>query len=115
MGPIDDEIVARLRVEASHGDEDFFPQYVEYFCQDLEQAGKDLSAAARGKDTCLLLQAAHRLRGAAGNFGAHPLVELCVQVEHQAKESHISEALVTLTSLQAELQRVEEAVRALRV
>lgn len=115
MGPLDDEMVARLRIEASQGGDDFFPQYIEYFCQDLEQAAKDLIAAAKEENAHRFLQIGHRLRGAAGNFGAHQLIELCLRLENLAKEDRISEVLVILPFLQAELPRVEQAARALQI
>ena len=112
--PLDGDIVARLRVEARLGGKDFFPQYVEYFHEDLERAKNDLETAAKEKSASQLLQGAHRLRGAAGNFGAHRLIEWCVQVEKLAQENHLSEALGVLPHLQEELLRVAEAAQALR-
>ncbi|EDY21708.1 Hpt protein [Chthoniobacter flavus Ellin428] len=112
--PIDGDVVARLRVEARHGGKDFFPQYVEYFHEDLERAENELKTAASEKSASQLLQSAHRLRGAAGNFGAHRLIEFCVQVEKLAQENRVPEALDVLPRLQAELLRVAEAAQALR-
>ena len=60
--PLDKDVVARLRIEASQGDKDFFPQYLEFFRQDLEEAANGLVAGASEKSAYQLQAVAHRLR-----------------------------------------------------
>lgn len=111
---LDHAVVARLKVEARQSGQDFFPQYVAYFAEDLEQAANDLQNTANERDASQLLYIAHRLRGAAGNFGAQALIELCVEVEKLAKDKRLQEARMFLPVLRAELRRVQEAVQVLR-
>lgn len=112
--PIDKDVVAELKIEARKSGTDFFPKYLHYFREDLAHAAQDLEATASEKNADPLLQIAHRLRGSAGNFGAHPLVGLCLQMEKMVKESRVAEALGAVPALMTELRRVEEAIRKLR-
>ena len=112
--PIDKDIVAQLKIESRKSGTDFFPKYLHYFREDLVHAEQDLDEVVSEKNAEPLLQIAHRLRGTASNFGAHPLVGLCLRVEALIKDNRGSEALGVVPALLAELQRVQQAVRKLR-
>lgn len=111
--PLDHRTLVKLREEASQGDEDFFPTYLDHFAHDLADAARGLSAAAKERNAQQLIEITHRLRGAAGNFGAYPLIELCLRVEKPAKAGRLKKALLLLPALRLELRRVRKALRQL--
>jgi HPt (histidine-containing phosphotransfer) domain-containing protein len=57
-----------------------------------------------------LREAAHALRGAAGNFAAAPVVEAARQLELQGRTGDLHESLATYAVLTREMQRLRRAL-----
>jgi PAS domain S-box-containing protein len=108
-GPLDALVVADLRCESVDADGDHFPEYVELFCEAAVEAQRDLAEAANELEA--LRAIAHRLRGAAGNFGAIRLMALCAGIEQQAAAGNLLETVDLLEPLGSELSRVVAALR----
>jgi HPt (histidine-containing phosphotransfer) domain-containing protein len=68
-----------------------------------------VTAIERG-DADGLRRAAHALRGAAANFGAHPLEAWCDQIEICARQGRTAAAASLMDGLHAEFHRVLAAL-----
>ncbi|MEI9898080.1 MAG: ATP-binding protein [Chthoniobacter sp.] len=110
--PLDSSAIAALHLESRAGEQDFFSQYVEYFCEDIDRAERDLAAAEASQNAEVLAPIAHRVRGAAANFGARHLMDLCARMEKLAHSEQPAEAMTLLAPLRAEFIRVREALLA---
>ncbi|HEX5177414.1 MAG TPA: response regulator, partial [Chthoniobacteraceae bacterium] len=71
-----------------------------------------IAQALENSDADALRRAAHELKGASANFGAHRLHALCHAVEEHARARNVTEAETLLPALIAEHQRVISALRA---
>jgi signal transduction histidine kinase/DNA-binding response OmpR family regulator len=71
-----------------------------------------IAQALENSDADALRRAAHELKGACANFGAHRLHALCHAVEEHARARNVTEAETLLPALIAEHQRVIAALRA---
>jgi len=107
--PLNPMVIADLRRESVDADGDHFPEYVALFCEALAEAEGELAESASDLDA--LRAIAHRLRGAAANFGAIRLIALCAGVEQHAAAGNLLETMDLLEPLGAELSRVTAALR----
>ncbi len=73
-----------------------------------------LRQALAGDDAQGLERAAHALKGSSANLGATDLAELCHQLERLSGGDQVPAGTAArLTALEAEYQRVEQAMREL--
>jgi HPt (histidine-containing phosphotransfer) domain-containing protein len=107
---LDPETIASLRREAVDEDGDHFPQYLAYFREDLVEAGRDLASVGDNLETYRTV--AHRIRGAAANFGARRLIGLCTQIEKHASAGRLAEVNALLPHLKTEIDRTVTALEA---
>lgn len=82
----------------------------EIFIQCAGQDFAGLEQCAERADLDGVRHHAHSLRGAAGNFGVSPVVQLCNQIEQAARDGRLESAL--LPGLQAELLGLREGLQA---
>jgi PAS domain S-box-containing protein len=101
-------VIADLRRESVDADGDHFPEYVELFCEAISEAQRDLAEAAN--DLEALRAIAHRLRGAAANFGAIRLMAICAGIEQHAAAGNLLETVDLLEPLGSEISRVVAAL-----
>lgn len=107
--PLCARVIADLRRESVDADGDHFPEYVELFCEAITDAERGLAEAA--DDLEALRAIAHRLRGAAANFGAERLMVFCAAIEQHAAAGNLLETVDLLEPLGSELSRVASALR----
>jgi PAS domain S-box-containing protein len=107
--PLNAMVLADLRRESVDDEGDHFPEYVELFCEAVAEAERDLAEDAN--DLEALRGIAHRLRGAAANFGAIRLMALCAGIEQHAAAGNLLETVDLLEPLGSELSRVVAALR----
>jgi PAS domain S-box-containing protein len=108
-GPLDAMVIADLRSESVDAEGDHFPEYVELFSEAVAEAKAEIAEAGGDLETLRVI--AHRLRGAASNFGAIRLMALCAGIEQHAAAGNLLEAEDLLESLASELSRVVDALR----
>src|SRR5258708_33111116 len=85
---------------------DTIPQLIEIF---LETATRDLEKAqtALGNSPARdVEEAAHKLNGGCGNFGAARLRDLCQQLEKLGRDGHLQKAPELFASIEKEFGRV---------
>lgn len=111
-GPIDQAAFARLGALQREGEPDIVAEIVELFLVESARRRAELIAAIGAGDLRKVARSAHTLKGSAANLGATGLVELCAAVEALAKTGEPFESAPHLVAIGAELERVNEALRA---
>ena len=104
--------IASLR-DLSPGDDSFLREIIGIFLKDSPSRIADIRSGIARKDTKLVARAAHSLKGSSGNFGAARLQEASKEIEQFANEEQLGEAAAMLPQLEAEYQKVAEALKAL--
>jgi CheY-like chemotaxis protein len=109
--PLDPRAVAALRRECGPEGEELFSRYIDFFREDLIYTENALVTAETERRAADLNRTLHRLRGAAGNFGAHPLVDYCARLEKcTISDAPFSEAATLISSLRKEIAAVKKAL-----
>jgi two-component system sensor histidine kinase/response regulator len=109
-GVLDDATIGRLR--ELDDDVGGMAELAELFITDARKNIETLRRAAASGDAETARGAAHSLKGSAGNFGAHELSQMCGIVEQGAAKGELSAVSGQLEGIQAEFDRVTEALRA---
>ena len=109
-GVLDDATIGRLR--ELDDDVGGMAELAELFITDAQKNIETLRRAVAGGDAETARGAAHSLKGSAGNFGAHKLSQMCGIVEQGAAKGELSAVSEHLEGIQAEFDRVTEALRA---
>jgi two-component system, sensor histidine kinase and response regulator len=107
--PLNPQVIAELRRESVDAEGDHFPEYVELFCEAVVEAERELAEGSSDLEAFRAI--AHRLRGAAANFGAIRLMALCAGIEQHAATGNLLETVDLLEPLGTELSRVVTALR----
>ncbi len=85
---------------------------LELFEAEIPPLLKSIEEALPARDCETLARAAHGVKGCAANLGATHLAELSYTVEREARAGEIHDADTLLAELQAEFQRVCDAMQA---
>ncbi len=88
---------------------------IRLFLDDAPVRLADLSKSLREEDAGATEQVAHSLRGSSANLGATAFAQLCHEMEQLAGGSALAEARERFDDLEAELGRVDQAMRELLV
>jgi two-component system sensor histidine kinase/response regulator len=110
---LDPAVVAGLRRLAEAAEGGVLEELAELFARDTPQRLAGLRRAAAEGDTHALAQAAHILKGSAANLGATAMVDLCQQLETQAKSGRMQAVDQLVARLEALYPRVAQAVSAI--
>lgn len=108
--PIDPKALQSIR-DLDDGVGEVFREIVELFLRDAPSKIVRMRHAVDKSDPGEVAQGAHSLKGSAGNFGAHRLVELCAEMERLGRDAVIVNAADLLREIEAELERVCRACR----
>ena len=99
--------IAQLRTEFSAQDlRDLIRSFQEEATLGLER----LALANERRDGAAARRAAHALRGAAGNFGAHGLDAIALEIEAEARAEDFSRMADLILRVREEYSRVEHAL-----
>ncbi|MBI1853162.1 MAG: PAS domain S-box protein [Planctomycetes bacterium] len=85
-------------------------ELIDIFLDDAPKKCAILRDAVKKGDGAGLERAAHALKGASGNLGARPLAALCATLEQVGRSGNVSTAGAAVDRLDAELDRVREAL-----
>lgn len=96
--------------EITDGDMEFLKELIEIFRDDCPERLGVISSAIKEKDFKALDEAAHALKGSAGNLGLTRVYELALKLEKMGKGEDISGADETFKELEEELERFREFV-----
>ena len=91
--------------EITDGDMEFLKELIEIFKGDSPERLAEISGAIKEKDFKILDEAAHALKGSAGNLGLTRVYELSYKLEKMGKAENIEGADKALKKLEEEIER----------
>ncbi len=109
--PIDAAVLARLRRECDSPGVTLSDELLELYMRELEPRITAIREAINRGDAIALTRAAHALKGSSSLIGAHPVAELCLQLELAGRNHTIAAAPSPLTRLDREAIRLRQVLR----
>ena len=103
-----DQSVLLAQVE---GDQELLAELVELFAEDCPRLLSEIEQAVVRGEGEGLARAAHTLKGAASNFGAHGVVTLARRLEEMGYAGELAEATAAYAALGTEVERLSAALR----
>jgi two-component system, sensor histidine kinase and response regulator len=94
------------------GDKELLRDIVSLFIEDYPRVLSEIRDAVARTDSRTLERAAHRLRGAIGNFHAKPAVQAALRLEKMGRDGDLVHAVEALTALEADLAVLNVALSA---
>lgn len=98
-------------LEQVDGDRDLLKELIEIFSNQTKQQLQILRDSIASSDTPTVRRAAHTIKGSVANFGAQPAFDLALCLEQMGRDGVMAEAPAALATLEAELIRLESALR----
>jgi len=92
--------------------EDGFSELVDAFIMDSEEKLEQLKAAISERDTALIGELGHSLKGASSNICAVPLADIYKDIEAAGREGSLDGVDEMLEKALAEFQNVKAALQA---
>jgi CheY-like chemotaxis protein len=92
------------------GDAELLKEMVVLFLNELPTLLTNLRDAVTGADAKAAERAAHKLKGSAGNFAAHPAVEALRKLETLCRYGGLSTAGPVFADVEREIQRLKSAM-----
>ncbi len=109
------EVFDRRRTLARCADDpEFAREIVDLLLDTASELAVSLRDAVAGADAQAVHRLAHRLQGAASNVSAEPLEQAAQRLTEMGKRGELEGAAATMDELEAELARLERALRAFR-
>lgn len=93
--------------------EDEFGVLIRTYLKDSRERIDSLKASMKARDPDAFAKTAHSFKGSCINIGAPRLGELCRDVEKAGLEERLNDATPVLDAIEAEFQRVSQALQAL--
>lgn len=87
--------------ELSGGDREFEQELLLTFVEDAQNHLDAAQAAASRQDLDAIMREAHHLKGSSGNVGANGIQTLAAQLESDAKQGSLVNALKLINEMQA--------------
>lgn len=97
-------------LEVTDGDTEFLKELIEIFNADFPERLERISLAIKEKDSNVLNEAGHALKGSSGNLGLTRVYELSWKLEKMGKAKNMEGANKTFKQLKEELERVKNFV-----
>ena len=85
------------------GDHDLLRELIEVFLEDAPHQIDSVRRALAVRDADALYNAAHALKGSAGNFGAPDVVNRALRIEAYARQGNLDAAANEFESLETEM------------
>ncbi len=96
--------------ELSGGDREFEQELLLTFVEDAQIHLEAAQAATRDQDFEGIMREAHHLKGSSGNVGAQQIQTLAAQLESEAKQGSLANALELVMQMQAMCSNLGQAV-----
>ncbi|NEV63769.1 ATP-binding protein [Thiorhodococcus minor] len=112
---IDRSALEEIRALQSEGEADLLTRVIDLFLADTPPMLAQARDALASGDMQVLRSAAHRIKSAASNLGAVALSRQCAELERRADAGQGSDEDRLIPEIEAEYQRVAEALRRERV
>ena len=101
-------------IELLDGDPGLIVTLIDSFLTDCPDYMDAIREAIEDEDAAALEREAHGLKGAAGRLRAHPASEAAQALEEMGHAENFAEAEAALETLEAEIDRLTDALRALK-
>ncbi|WP_251940643.1 Hpt domain-containing protein [Salinibacter ruber] len=101
-------------VELLDGNPDVIATLIDSFLDDCSDYMDAIRAAVESEDAEVLEREAHGLKGATGSLRASPSSEAAQTLEEMAHAGDFADAEAALETLEAEIDRLKDELRALR-
>ncbi len=101
---VDLQVIERLR-QLDGGRGEALTKLVDLFSSHSAAVLAQLRGAAEAGDTQLVERLAHSLKGSAGNLGAREMMELCAQLESEARAGRTADLASRTSTLEASYER----------
>ncbi|MBN2328190.1 MAG: Hpt domain-containing protein [Candidatus Omnitrophica bacterium] len=105
--PIDGAQMARLY---EIGGDSLIGKMIQLFEENSPRQISDIHVFEEAGDWEGVFRSVHKLKSSAGNFGAHSLFRLCVDIEERIHHERTDDLSSNLRSLEIELDRVLKAL-----
>ncbi len=112
-GVLDRAVIDQLRELVQPSQEGMLSTLVDTFVRDKTRRCRELKQAFIAGDSPRLANRAHKLISASGSVGAYYLAKLCGDLEILARDARLDECRGPIEEIEAELNRVEVALRKL--
>jgi HPt (histidine-containing phosphotransfer) domain-containing protein len=86
---------------------------IDSYLADLPRLLQDIRTAVELSDAQALEFSAHTLKSSSATVGAIPLAELCKQLENRGRTGALAESAMMVERLEAECERVRDALESL--
>ena len=107
---LDPNVLNNLRQLTPPGEPDVLAQVLRLFLADAPARIKKLRQAWTSGDAKGVQQAAHSLKGSAGNVGALALLAVCRELDDKARSGDLGGTEPLTTALDREFSRVEAEI-----
>jgi PAS domain S-box-containing protein len=86
-------------------------QLVQAFIKNAQPGLEQMRLALQVNDFEIIVQQAHRIKGASANVGVKVIPEVTAQLERQARDKNLDGAIEKLEALQSQLEKVKAFVK----
>jgi HPt (histidine-containing phosphotransfer) domain-containing protein len=111
--PMSDPIDLTAALERVDGDTELLSEIVELFLQDMAALTADIRTAVQNADAGHIMRAAHRLKGSVATLAANGAADAALRLEIMGRTGDVADAPKAFVVLEAELIRLEPALRQL--
>jgi two-component system sensor histidine kinase/response regulator len=94
------------------GDEEFASEVINLYLGDSPRMMKEIQQAVAQLDAVRLKRAAHALKGSLGYLNASSALDAALQLELLGEEGDLTDAVLCLQTLEAEIDRLTRAIQA---
>jgi signal transduction histidine kinase/DNA-binding response OmpR family regulator len=108
--PIDATSLAGLREAQEESEPHFLNELIDQFLHEVPHQLRAFREAVAQGDAQTLAREAHRLKGGCSIFGAHPMAELCGNLEARGRAGSVRGADSVLAQLEVEFSRVRRSL-----
>jgi CheY-like chemotaxis protein/HPt (histidine-containing phosphotransfer) domain-containing protein len=105
--PVDQETLNSLRKEMG---QEVLNELAQLFLEETKEIVNSIQQTADVQDPEGLRSAAHSLKGASLNMGAHPLAKVCEAIEHRARDRELDGIASLVRQMGAHYQKVCHAL-----
>ncbi len=93
------------------GNEELLRELVDIFLEDCPNLLSEINQALQATDPDALTRAAHSLKGAVANFGAHQAAEAALRVEMAGRQGDLGAAQEAFADLSMAIARLAPALK----
>ncbi|MBA3440518.1 MAG: response regulator [Pyrinomonadaceae bacterium] len=107
---IDPLVLESFRELQEEGEPDLVSELLELYLSDTHARFTEMRSAMKEQDAQTLLRVAHSLKGSSGTLGIRRMAALCAELEEMLHDGALDGVGAVVAGLEAELERVMEAL-----